>query len=88
MGIVCCAAYGKNSMTRRKHMIDDPIQPERLKPGVRYRVVTDSEVRIVVREVCAAGKGGACPGRSIRVASPATNAAYHARRTAANSSSL
>lgn len=38
-------------MTRRNLMIDDPERPFRLKPGVRYRVVKDSEGRLVVRAV-------------------------------------
>lgn len=37
-------------MTRRNHIIDDPVRPFRLKPGVRYRVVKDDEGRLVVRE--------------------------------------
>jgi hypothetical protein len=37
-------------MTRRPPMIDDPVRPFPLKPGVRYQVVTDGEGRLVVRE--------------------------------------
>lgn len=51
-------------MTRRSHMIDDSVQPFRLKPGVRYRVVEENG-ELVVRT--ASKRCGAPPKKTRRM---------------------